>query len=58
MHPSISGVLQCLHVFWFGLILLVASKKFGGGRLEDSREDTAQGVKVSTQAEKKGKKTL
>lgn len=32
-------VLQCLHVFWFVLIVRVAAKKIRSGKLADNRED-------------------
>jgi hypothetical protein len=31
-------ILQCLHVFWFYLILQAVAKKLGGGGIEDPRE--------------------
>jgi hypothetical protein len=35
------AVLQCLHIFWFGLILKAVARFIWADRLEDVREDDA-----------------
>jgi len=41
-HNAMCGmlcVLQCLHIFWFNIIMKAIFAKLGGGRMKDQRED-------------------